>query len=279
MLNPLLGSSLLKAGKELFLLAIESGALAVHLADGIKRLNQLYGEKVYNAPDLWQVEKLRPYLENLISIASTHSEILDNPSALLLLNPHTHWGANNVIRIEYRPEEYRLDIGPVDIHYDAFYCPVSFVFIDYQAVAYEWMLESDVPNLPLYRATINYIKDACHVANTIQTGFGMGYNYRSFMTPFNSVINTIEVSNAEDIDSYSSIYATDEYELRYGRSLLSEVEYVGWSFLIQPDLSSLTSEEAALVEEAWALLSTAETETERKAMWVRMQSLFEISIN
>jgi hypothetical protein len=157
----LTGSELLTTGMTFFASAINTGAVILHPNAGRARLTEIYGEDVTSRCNLVQFDSLKPYLQRLRSLALDHPAILACETSVLLLIPHTHWGRDAVIRIEYRKDKGRIDIGEIDVYSDALYAPVSFVYIEGQAVPYEWMLERDLPDPNLHAAVLTYIARGC----------------------------------------------------------------------------------------------------------------------
>ena len=140
---------------------------------------------------------------------------------------------------------------------------------------YEWMLERDLPDPKLHAAVLTYIEEATSIANTSETGFGIGYDYRSWMTPPDGVISTIEGEGETD-GNFGAIYTTLDYQQKFeskGSSYdLKASRYVGWPALSQDKAAAfLSSAEQALVDDMMSLLESVEDEKERQAIWERLK--------
>jgi hypothetical protein len=262
----LTGRDLLTKGMAFFTHAIKTDAVTLNPNLGRARLTQIYGDNLTTGRNLAEFPSLKPYLQRLRSLASDHPAVTACETCVLLLIPHTHWGRHAVIRIEYRKDKGRIDIGEIDVHPDALYAPVSFVYIEGQPVPYEWMLERDLPDPKLHAAVLAYIQDAACIANTSETGFGIGYNYSSWMTPPDGVIGTIE-AEMETEGNFGAIYTTLDY------GVIVKGGYVGWPVLSQDRAAAfLSAAERALVEDVMSLLESVESEKERQALWERLKN-------
>jgi hypothetical protein len=257
---------------EFFTHAINTGAVALHPDIGRVRLAKIYGEDVTSGRNLAKFESLKPYLRQLRSLALDHPMVSTRETSVLLLIPHTHWGSRAIVRIEYRRDRNRIDIGEIDIHPEAPYAPVSFVYIEGQAVPYEWMLERDLPDSKLHAAVLAYIQAAASIADTSATGFGIGYDYRSWMTPRDSVIATVEAESETD-GNFGAIYTTLDYK---GPLNADNARYVGWPALsLEKAAAFLSSSEQELVDDIMSLLESVEGERERQEMWERLKNRFD----
>jgi hypothetical protein len=190
--------------RTLFSIAISSGAILADPTASFKKLINIYPDWDPLIANLWEICTLKQnYLSKLSPLFENKQESLKVISEyVLLLIPHTHWKTPGPVLIDWTDSsKSTLKLGHLNPTASTCYLPVSFVICDNQLLPYEWANELLI-DLSIYRSFLELATQIASIRNTKETGFGLGFNYRSILSS-NSYSFAIE---ADHNSSFSIIY-------------------------------------------------------------------------